>query len=263
MGSATREAIAGIRGNLDRLGTVDISTVDQLFFAGRVIGSSAQLQNILSDSGVEAGEKAHVLQNVFGDRLDAPARSLLEAAVALRWSSQDDLLAGIEELGLRGAAISASDDINIEAELFSFGTAVTSNPELELAVSSKRGSDVSKTVLVYTLLENASPQTRLIVGHLVKQPRGRRIGELLRHAAAVVADESNLAVATVTTARPVDEPQLERLRDSLAKRYGRKIKVNQVIDPTVIGGLRVQIGDDVIDGSVATKIHDLRLQLAG
>ncbi|WP_150308444.1 F0F1 ATP synthase subunit delta [Planctomonas psychrotolerans] len=263
MGSATREAVAELRGHLDALGTVDVSTVDQIFFAGRVIGSSAQLQNILSDSGVDASEKSHVLQNVFADRLDAPARSLLESAVALRWSSQEDLLAGIEELGLRASAISAPDDVNIEAELFSFGTAVTSNPELELAVGSKRGSDISKTVLVYSLLENASPQTRLIVGHLVKQPRGRRIGELLRHAATVVADESNLAVATVTAARPIGEAQLERLRDSLAKRYGRKIKVNQVLDPDVIGGLRVQIADDVIDGSVATKINDLRLQLAG
>lgn len=262
MGSATREAVADIRAALDRLDGVDLATVEQLFSAGRVIGSSTQLRNILADHAVDEGEKAQIVERVFGSNLGAPAKTLLVSAVSRRWSTQDDLLAGIEELGLRAAAISADEDTNIEAELFTFGSAVSSNSELELAVGSKRGNDRSKTALVDALLQNASPQTRAIVRHLVQQPRGRRIGELLRHAARTVADESNLAIATVTTARPIGDEQLHRLRGGLAKRYGRNIKVNQVIDADVIGGLRVQIGDDVIDGSVATKIHDLRLQLA-
>ena len=262
MGSATREAVADLRSALDRLDGVDLATAEELFSAGRIIGDSAQLRNVFADNGVDPKDKSNVVGRIFGRSLGVPAITLLDAAVSRRWSSQQDLLAGIEELGLRAAAVSAGSDANIEAELFTFGAAVSSNSELELAVGSKRGDDRSKTALVETLLGGATPQTRAIVGHLVQQPRGRRIGELLRHAAAVVADESNLAVATVTTARTLDDAQRRRLESSLAARYGRNIKVNQVLDPAVIGGLRVQIGDDVIDGSVATKITDLRLQLA-
>ncbi len=64
------------------------------------------------------------------------------------------------------------------------------------------------------------------------------------------------------TAAPITPAQLDRLRASLAKSYGRDLEINQVIDPSIIGGIRVQIGDDVIDGSVSTRINDLRLQLA-
>ena len=70
-------------------------------------------------------------------------------------------------------------------------------------------------------------------------------------------------VATVTSAQPIGREQLDRLRAGLSKSYGRALEINSVIDPSVIGGVRVQIGDDVIDGSVASRLNELRLQLAG
>lgn len=264
MGSATRGALAASRAELSSLGTVDLATASELFAAGRIIGESSQLISILSDTATEPVEKQAALRAVFGNALGENTLALLGVAVSHRWSRQDDLLAGIEELGLRAAAESAPAEVNIDAELFAFGEAVNSDAELELAVSSKLGSTESKVALVDALLAaKASPQTLAIVRHLMQQPRGRRIGELLRTAASIVADQSNLSVATVTSATPIAAAQLTRLQEGLAKSYGRELKINLVVDPALIGGLRVQVGDDVIDGSVASKLKELRLQLAG
>ncbi|HEY8590427.1 MAG TPA: F0F1 ATP synthase subunit delta, partial [Naasia sp.] len=93
--------------------------------------------------------------------------------------------------------------------------------------------------------------------------RGRRIGALLRRTAGVIADEAGLGIATVVTATPLAPAQLQRLERVLSVRYGRSLSINQVIDETLIGGVRISVGDDVIDGSVATRLSDLRLQLAG
>jgi F-type H+-transporting ATPase subunit delta len=129
-------------------------------------------------------------------------------------------------------------------------------------VGSKLGSGESKVELVRTLLSGkASEQTVSILVQLVQLARGRRIGELLRFATTVVADQAGLAIATVTSARPIGQAQLDRLAKGLARQYGKGLRINQVINPAVIGGLRIQIGDDVIDGSVATRLQDLRLQL--
>jgi F-type H+-transporting ATPase subunit delta len=159
-------------------------------------------------------------------------------------------------------ARSASASTSIESELFAFGTAVNSNAELELAVGSKLGSPAAKASLVSALVgTKVSPQTAAILEHLVQQPRGRRIAALLSGAAATVADEAGLVIATVTTAGPMDKKQLTRLASSLAT-GGRELSINHVIDPSILGGIRVQIGDQVIDGTIASRLNDLRLQLA-
>ncbi|MET0715833.1 MAG: F0F1 ATP synthase subunit delta, partial [Mycetocola sp.] len=117
---------------------------------------------------------------------------------------------------------------------------MSSDAGLELALGSKLGGQDSKSALVEKLLTgNGSAETVEIVKHLVLQPRGRRIGELLRHAASVVADQNGFIVATVTSASPLGPVQLERLEKGLAAQYGRAVRLNQVVDPAVIGGLRV------------------------
>ena len=148
--------------------------------------------------------------------------------------------------------------------MFDFSRAVSSDPELELAVGSKLGEPAGRVALVDALLAGkADPATVAIVRHLVQSPRGRRIGELLSHAADIVADADGSVVATVTSATEPTPAQLERLQATLAAQYGRSPRINLIIDPDLVGGLRVQLGGEVIDGSVATRLADLRLRLAG
>jgi len=264
MGSATREALVAAKDALASVTAKDsLATGAELFEAGRVVGGSAQLRSALADPAADAKDKAAAVGSVFSS-LSASTRTVLSAIVSARWSSADDLLAGIEEIGIRAVAKSAPAKLAIEDELFAFGSTVASDSQLELAVGSKLGAIESKSKLVRSLLSGkASEQTVLIVDHLVQQPRGRRIGELVSTAAEVVADQAGKAVATITTAAPLKAAQLERLRVGLANNYGRELKLNVQLDPSIIGGVRVQIGDEVIDGSVSTKLNDLRIQLAG
>lgn len=264
MGSMTREALASARGVLADLGdAADLATGEQLLNAGRIIGGSSKLLAFLADPAEDVTGKKAFLDRVFSG-FGEPSRALLTSVVGSRWSSHSDLLAGIEEIGIRTIAQSAPADLSIEGELFAFGEIVASDANLELAVGTKLSDGPAKSALVSRLLDGkASQQTISIVSQLVQQPRGRRIGELLRSASAIVADQSGEFVAVVTSAVPIAAEQLNRLESGLAKQFGRSLRVNLVIDPAILGGLRVQVGDEVIDGSVSTKLSELRLQLAG
>ena len=77
-----------------------------------------------------------------------------------------------------------------------------------------------------------------------------------------MAAQHDQTIATVYAATPLPDAQAERLRSVLSATYG-DLRINQVVDPTVVGGVRVQIGGDVIDGTVSTRLSELRLQLAG
>ena len=98
---------------------------------------------------------------------------------------------------------------------------------------------------------------------MVSYPRGRRFSTSLRDAARIAADQLGNTLAQVTTAAPLDATRAERLRQALSKIAGRSVKITTSTDPSLVGGIRVQIADEVIDGSVRTRLEDLRLQLAG
>jgi len=200
---------------------------------------------------------------VFGSAVSPATASLLTSAVAQRWSSPADLVDGIEELAVRAAA-TADRTSDVEAELFAFSRTVADNPELELALGSRLGEAAAKGELVESLLKGrVSEATVLIAASLIRHPRERRVRQVLARATRMVADQRGRAVATVTTAAPLSAAQSDRLVAALSQRYGTAVTLNTVIDPTVVGGMRVQIADDVIDASVSSRLADLRQRLAG
>jgi F0F1-type ATP synthase, delta subunit (mitochondrial oligomycin sensitivity protein) len=263
VGSATRASRERAKAALADASKVTLSTGEQLLAAGRAIEGSSALRAVLADPEVEVSRKSALLEKIFGS-IDPVSAALLEGVAESRWSSQEQLLDGIEEIGIRAIARSAGEDAEIESELFSFARVVAGDPELELAISSKLGDPRRRVELVDALLGGeADPATVAIVRHLVQSPRGRRIGELIATAADIVADAGGSVVATVTAAAQPTAAQLDRLRTVLAAQYGRTPSFNLIVDPDLVGGLRVQVGDQVVDGSVAARLADLRLRLVG
>ncbi|MBW4040627.1 MAG: F0F1 ATP synthase subunit delta [Acidobacteria bacterium] len=261
MGAATRTstaagvaALARITRPVERLG-------DELLTAARGLASSHQLLSVLADVGIPAEQRVALAQRVFAG-LSAQTRDLLATLASGRWSEPVDLVAGVEELGFRALAASPSGE-GLDSELFSVLQTVGSEGRLELALGGMSSPVEARLALVDTLLQEASPATRLILRHIVQLPRGRKPLEALRDVQAIVADARDRVVAVVQTAAPLSAAQAKALAARLEQGYGRKISINQVVDPSLLGGVRITIGDDVIDGTVRARLDDLRLRLAG
>ncbi len=262
MGSATTQATAAATTALAAASTVDIDTARELFAAAGAIGDSPQLSGALADASAPDGARANVVSAVFG-RFRPDTVSLLTTVVAQRWSSASDLIDGIEELAVRAASI-ADPVADVEGDLFRFSRLVSHNPELELALGSRLGNDAAKGPLVEKILAgSASEPATLIISSLVQHARSRRVRQLLSRASDLVADQRGRTVATVTTAVALNAAQTDRLAGVLTARYGTSVTINTVVDPSVVGGLRVQIADDIIDASVSARLADLRQRLAG
>lgn len=263
MGSATTQALAATTTALGAASGVDLDVARELFAAARAVGDSSQLSGALADSAAPVAARRKVVADVFGRAVKPTTASLLTTAVEQRWSSADDLVDAIEELAIRAAAV-ATPTADLDEELFRFSRTIADNPELELALGSRVGDTAAKRALVETLLSGrANDATTLIASELVQQPRERRIRQLLSRATRIVADQRGRKVATVYSASPISDAQGTRLAAALSQRYGAAVSLNTVVDPTVIGGLRVQIADDVIDASVSSRLADVRQRLAG
>jgi F-type H+-transporting ATPase subunit delta len=264
VGTASSQALAQAKSALDDLrGAVDLATGEDLFAVGRIIAESAPLRGILFDSSQPAEVRQASVDRVFGHHVGANALTIVRTVASSRWSTGAQALAAIEELGIRAIALSTPATVSLGAELFAVSKAVSSNAEFELTLGSKLVAPEAKIALVVRLLgAKAAEQTVAIVRQLVRHTRGRRFVTLLQHAASIVADQAGALVATARVAKPLSNDQVARLEKALSHSYGRAVAANVVVDPTAIGGVQVRVGDDVIDGSIASRFSDLRLQMA-
>lgn len=258
MGSASREALVQARSALS--GTVAAGTGAELLEASAQIERNPGLAAVLGDPSAEVAGKTRLVERVFGGA-SADARAILVAAVTARWSTVDEFVAGVEELGIRAEALG---NATLADDLLSAADVIDGSHELQLSLGSKLAEPGKKVALAEKLFAgklDASAVT--VVSHLVANPRGRRVDVALRRAAQIAADERGAELATVTVAAPLSAEQHDRLSRLLAESAGRSVKITTVVDPSVIGGVRIQLADDVIDGSVRARLDDLRQKLAG
>lgn len=258
MGSLTRASLATLPG---LVAGAKGAAAAEVFYAGGVCASSAALTRALGDDSATDTQKTQVVDQVF-HQVSKSTRSLLHALVALTWSEPADLLHGIEEAGIRLAAISAGK-VDLAGELLSVDRVIKSQPDVQLALSGKRAPAEGKIAMVEGLFgKKVSPEALAIVAHLVAHPRDRRITESVPAAAETVCDQRGEGLAEVRVASSLASSQLTAISAMLEKQYGRPHYLDQVVDPEMVGGIRIRVGDHVIDQSVATQLADMRRQLA-
>jgi F-type H+-transporting ATPase subunit delta len=238
---------------------------DELFAVTGLLDAEHGLRRALSDPGKPGAEKAAVTKRLLHGKVDAATENLVAAATEQRWGSPADLSDAVEELAIEatvaGAATKQQLD-DLEDDLFRFGRLVAAEPNLRQALA----SDVpvaGKQGLVADLLRNeVGPVALALISQLVAHPRGRSLTASLELAAGIAAKRREQLIATVRTAGPLSEAQQSRLARALQTAYGHEIHLNVVIDPTVVGGISVQIGDELIDGTAASQLAAVRRKLA-
>jgi F-type H+-transporting ATPase subunit delta len=152
---------------------------------------------------------------------------------------------------------------DVEDELFRFGKIVESQPELREPLTDPGLPADRKKAVVRELLGNkASSQTLSLVGFVVDQGRGKDIVKITDALAELAASRRHRAVAEVRTAVPLDATRKKRLVKALSDATGREVEVKTVVDPTVIGGVVVRVGDHVYDGTIRRKLEMAREQLS-
>jgi len=261
MGAQTTQSLVKARVSLGGY-TATSELASSLFAAALGLSGSKALRGALGDSSADQKALQALAKGAFAS-LSTDAKALIGELVSLPWSSANDLQAALEELGIRTLA-EVSGDSDLVGELLAISSLIHSDPEVELAVGSKRASSQAKATLVSALIGGkVSPEAEAIVRHLVSDSRGRRIGRMLMNSAEIVADQGGKGLAVVSVAKPLSAAQHAHIEQLVEKKYQRPHYIAQQIDDSVVGGARIRVGDDVIDGSVATRLQDLRMKLAG
>ncbi len=262
---ASAEAMATLTDRVGGVAEASASTVaGDLFAAADSIRAEGTLRRFATDQSVPAEARQGVVRQVFSGKVDAASLDLLAAAASQRWTRTRDLADALEQLGVvavvRSVGLQASTLVD---ELFAVRQLVTGNSDLRNALSDPVRSAADKSALVETLLSGkVLPATVQLVRQALSGSY-RTVVAALEDYEGTAAAAHGEGVATVHVARALDEAAQQRLTTALSRQYGRPVHLNVVVDPAVIGGLRVEIGDDVIDGTVSSRLDDARRKIAG
>ena len=271
MNGASREALAAARERLDALTdstSADAAKLaDELAAVTALLDREVSLRRVLTDPAQAGEAKAELAQRLLGSQVGGPTADLVSGMVRSRWSQSRDLVDALEQLAdiaeLTAAQKRGALD-DVEDELFRFGRIVSSNTGLRAALTDRAATTAAKIELLHRLLGGrAAASTERLVTRLVTAPRGRSLESGLESLSKLAAERRDRLVAVVTSAVPLSDSQKQRLGAALAKLYGHKMHLNIDVDPEVLGGIRVQVGDEVINGSIADRIEDAGRRLAG
>ncbi|GAA4231224.1 F0F1 ATP synthase subunit delta [Actinomadura meridiana] len=266
-GAVSRASLAEAKEKLEAvLPSADLAELGgDLFAVLHLIDREHGLRRAVSDPARDGADKAQLVQILLEGKVSPAALGLVADVVRLRWSKPSELADAVETLAVtaeaaRAEAADAIDDL--EDELFRFSRVVEGEPALRGALANPGLPDERKLGLVGALLDGkVTPATLTLVTELVARPRGRSLEGGLAEYGKLVAQRRQRLVALVRAPVELPEAQRTRLAAALATAYGHDVHLNIEIDPTVIGGLSIQIGDEIIDGTIVGRLDDVRRRL--
>lgn len=235
-----------------------------LFSAAATFRSEATLRRFVSDQSVAPEARRGLVGELFSGKVDAVTLGLLGEAAGRRWTKPRDLADALEQLGVIASVRSAGlQGEQLVDELFTVRQAVNGASELRNALSDPVRSGADKAALVDDLLGGKALAATVQLTKQAMSGSYRTVVSALEDYERIAADVQGEGVATVHVARPLSSGDQQRLASALTRQYGRTIHLNIVVDAEVVGGVRVEIGDDVIDGTVSSRLDDARRKIAG
>jgi F-type H+-transporting ATPase subunit delta len=177
--------------------------------------------------------------------------------------TRDDVVRGYARALLSIAEAEGAVE-RVQDELYAFAKAAERHPELREALTDASLPAENRTAVVADLLgARAHEVTVKLATFLIDAGQARRLEAIAEELARIAAERSERTLAEARSAVPLTDQQRDRLQRALAEATGRQLELKVVVDPSVVGGLVARVGDEVFDGSVASRLSDARRHLTG
>lgn len=272
MQAASRESLAAATERLDQVvAGADSARLrqlgDELFAVLGVLQRERVLRRHLTDPGTPRQAREQLVRALFGGKVSDPAVTVVAGLATARWSTPSDLLEALETLARRVVFVLAEREgvlEDVEDELFRFSRILAAQPRLVLLLADQQTPADGRVALLDRLIATkVTPVTKQLLEQTVREPRARSLELVVGKLAELAAAMRSRSVAQVTAAAPLTDEQESRLAQTLSRIFGRAVSVHVDLDPDLMGGLVIRMGDEVIDGSVAARLAKARQQLPG
>ncbi len=273
MHSASREALETLqeeqRSALEATAAAgDLVTLAQELYAvaGLLVGSPP-LRRTVGDPATPAPARVTIIEGLIGSQIGELAQQIVRVAVRQRWSTPWDLCDALESAGddaLFAAAEKDNQLDTVEDELFRFERIIQGDGDVVSLLDEPAVDVARRQTLLGSLLDGKVCDTTLaLLRHAVASSRRRSLLSAIDDLLQLAAERQERSIARVVSAAPLSDAQQRKLAELLSSMYGRQITLRMALDASVQGGLVIRVGDEVIDGSIASRFASARASIAG
>lgn len=273
MRSASRRALTAL---VDRFGEIaenlddnGLSTLaDDLASVASLLNREIVVTRYLTVPAEDAGPRVRLLERLVSGKVGEPALDILKSAVAERWSVGSDLVDAVEHVArhaLLMRAERAGEVDEVEDQLFRFNRILDSEPRLAILLGDYSAPPDGRVRLLRKVLDSAdtsvNPIALALLSQTVELLRGQSVEDAVLQLAEVAVARRGEVVAHVSAATELSDTQRNRITEVLSRIYGHPVTVQMQIDPELLGGLSISVGDEVIDGTLSSRLAKAQTQL--
>ena len=202
-----------------------------------------------------------LVHGLLDGKVDKAVVDLVAEAATLRWAGGRTFAAALERQAVRGQLVAADrrgELEDTEDQLFRFARFVESDPELRNVLADRAIDRSRRQELVGELLRGRATDSTIVLAKRAVAARERTFAQTMEGYVTLAAAQKNRVVATVRVANSLTEDQRDRLVAALTNQIGRQVTIQEVIDPDILGGVRVELGDEVFEGTVSGRLEEAR-----
>ncbi len=236
---------------------------NELFTITSALDHNIQLERALTDPSRPVEDKVAVVKTLIGNQAHPLVMEIMSDLVSRRWSRVSDIANAVEDFGVDGMMYYAdhtNTTLQVSVELAELHSALLNLPVVRTKLYDATVSSEARIKLLYSLIGDAdfTKVTKRLAEHATCNLRNRRYLQTIQWLINKFSRHMGESMVTVTTATPLSKEQVEKLIAIYTAKTGHPVHINSVVDPTVMGGMRIQVGDEVTDNTVVAQLQHLQ-----
>lgn len=268
--SASRESLAAVVKSADdasaKLDPAELSTLaDELASIVKLLTREPILTRHIADPSSDSAARTALVERLLADKVGEPALAVVKAAASGRWSTDADLVDALEHAARLALLVRAEKDNvaeDVEDQLFRVSRVLDADPQLATLLSDYTTPADGRIKLLKNVIGRGGNSIAVaLLSQTVELLRGERAHEVVNDLAELAVARRGEVVAQVGAAADLSDAQRTRLTEVLTRIYGHPVSLQLHINPELLGGLSITVGDEVIDGTLSSKLAAAETQL--
>ncbi len=241
---------------------------EELFGFAAVLDSNGRLERALTDPGRSPEDKAKLAAAIVGGKVNPLTEQIVESLAKRRWSRVDHIANSVEDMAIDAILVKADSEQvtgRVAVELAKIHSAVLNLTVVRSCLSDTNASADNRVKVLQDVIftnNDLHEITRTLAEHAARELRNRRFLSTVQWLIDKISEHAGEQVVTVTTAVELTAEQSSRIQQAYTLKLNCPVHINSVVDPTVIGGMRIQSGAEVTDTTVVAQLRNLQHAVA-